>query len=82
VAGLSGGAPEAVVDGETGYVVEPRDVTAVRAAIARLLGDDALRGALGRAAIERAAREFSFDVLARRLSPLAAGDFGVLSRDA
>ena len=31
VAGRSGGSHEAVVDGETGFVVEPRDVDAVRA---------------------------------------------------
>lgn len=77
IAGRSGGSHEAVVDGETGLVVEPRDVRAVRSAIERLLTDDALRARLGAAARERALRELSYDVLARQLAPLAAGDLSV-----
>jgi phosphatidylinositol alpha-1,6-mannosyltransferase len=78
VAGRSGGSHEAVVDGETGFVVPPRDVEAVRGALARLLGDDALRTRLGSAARERAVRELSYDVLASRLLPLSRGDLGSL----
>jgi phosphatidylinositol alpha-1,6-mannosyltransferase len=78
VAGRSGGSHEAVVDGETGYIVEPRDTRSVRDALARLLGDAALRGAMGRAARARVEAEFSYDVLARRLAPLAGGDLGAL----
>jgi phosphatidylinositol alpha-1,6-mannosyltransferase len=78
VAGRSGGSHEAVVDGETGFVVEPRDETAVRDALARLLGDDALRARLGTAARERAVRELAYDVLADRLLPLTRGDLGGL----
>lgn len=81
VAGRSGGSHEAVLDGETGYVVEPRDVGAVRDALARLLGDDQLRSRLGAAARRRADQAFSFDVLASRLAPLAAGDLSVLTND-
>jgi phosphatidylinositol alpha-1,6-mannosyltransferase len=79
VAGRSGGSHEAVVDGETGLVVDPSDVTATRDALARLLGDDELRRRLGAAAQRRAATEFSYDTLAARLLPLAAGDLSVLS---
>ena len=40
VAGRSGGAGEAVADGETGHVVEdPSDVAGVAASLRRLLGD-------------------------------------------
>jgi len=39
VAGRSGGSHEAVVDGETGFVVDPHDVVGVRMAIERLLRD-------------------------------------------
>ncbi len=74
VAGRSGGSHEAVVDGETGLVVPPRDVEAVRAALGRLLADGELRARLGRAARDRAARELSYAVLARRLLPLTRGD--------
>jgi phosphatidylinositol alpha-1,6-mannosyltransferase len=78
VAGRSGGSHEAVVDGETGYVVEPRDVDAVREALARLLGDDGLRARMGTAARERAVRDLSYDVLVSRLLPLTRGDLGGL----
>jgi len=75
VAGRSGGAHEAVADAETGYVVAPRDVQAVRAAIAALCGNAAERDRMGRAARERALSEYSYDELAARLLPLARGDF-------
>jgi phosphatidylinositol alpha-1,6-mannosyltransferase len=80
VAGRSGGSAEAVVDGETGIVVESRDVTAVREALERLLGDASLRTEMGLAARRRAETEFAYDVLARRLEPLAGGDLSVLAR--
>jgi phosphatidyl-myo-inositol dimannoside synthase len=68
VAGDSGGAAEAVVDGETGFVVaDPTDVGAAADALARLLDDPARRARLGRAGRERAERELSYDVLAERL---------------
>jgi phosphatidylinositol alpha-1,6-mannosyltransferase len=56
VAGTSGGAPEAVQDGVTGQVVEPRSAEAVADAISGLLADpDRARamGAAGRAWVER-----------------------------
>jgi phosphatidylinositol alpha-1,6-mannosyltransferase len=78
VAGRSGGSHEAVADGETGSVVAPKDVDAVRDAIARLIADDALRTRMGEAARVRAASEFSYDVLVDRLRPVAAGRFDAL----
>jgi phosphatidyl-myo-inositol dimannoside synthase len=78
VAGRSGGSHEAVVDGETGFVVEPRDVDAVRDALARLLGDDALRARMGAAARDRALRDLAYDVLVAKLLPLTRGDLGGL----
>ena len=80
VAGRSGGSHEAVVDGETGFVVPPREVDAVRDALAHLLGDDALRARLGAAARARAVTELSYDVLARRLLPLSRGDLAGFAR--
>ena len=79
VAGRSGGSHEAVVDGETGFVVEPKDVDAVRAAIRRLTEDDALRDSDARRGSKRArSTEFSYDLLAERLAAVAAGDLGAL----
>jgi phosphatidylinositol alpha-1,6-mannosyltransferase len=79
VAGRSGGAHEAVVDGETGLVVTPRDVGVVRAALERLLRDDALRTRFGAAARRRAVDELSYDRLAARLLPVTRGDLGMLA---
>ncbi|MCW2578592.1 MAG: putative Glycosyltransferase [Blastococcus sp.] len=49
VAGTSGGAPEAVRDGVTGHVVEPRSPQAVADAVAGLLADPVRARAMGRA---------------------------------
>ena len=78
VAGLSGGSHEAVTDGETGYVVAPRDVGAVRDAIARLVGDRERRDAMGAAARRRAVDQFDNDHLVAALAPLARGDLSVV----
>jgi phosphatidylinositol alpha-1,6-mannosyltransferase len=69
VAGRSGGSHEAVVDGETGSVVDrPGDPVAVRAAIDRLLADPAARTSMGRRARQRVEDEFTYDRLAVRLA--------------
>jgi len=68
VAGDSGGAAEAVADGQTGIVVRrPDDVDEVIAAFTTLLDDPALRARMGAAGRARAVCEFSYDVLSRRL---------------
>ena len=77
VAGRSGGSHEAVVDGETGFVVDGRALD-VRGALAALLADDDLRARMGAAARARAVMEFSYDALAARLAPVVAGDLAGL----
>ncbi len=68
LAGRSGGADEAVVDGETGLVVDrPADSVAVEAALARLLDDPDLRVHLGAEARRRAVADYDYDHLARGL---------------
>ena len=79
VAGRSGGSHEAVADGATGVVVDPHDAGGVRAALDRLLGDDALRERLGAAARKRAVEELTYDRQVGRLLPLTRGDLGALS---
>jgi glycosyltransferase involved in cell wall biosynthesis len=54
--------------------VDPRSVAEVRDALLRLLGDAGLRARYGAAGRRRAAAEFSYDQLAARLAPVAAGD--------
>ncbi len=69
VAGASGGADEAVADGETGLVVRrPTDVGTVARAIGRLLGDQTLRDYMGTASRRRAEASFDYDKLAPRLA--------------
>ena len=60
VAAAVGGLRDLVVDGDTGMLVPPGDVPALRAALERLLGDEALRNRLGSAARERARESFSW----------------------
>ena len=60
VASAVGGLLDLVVDGETGLLVPPGDVAALRAALESLLGDEALRRRLGEAARERVRTHFSW----------------------
>ena len=73
VAGLSGGAPEAVKAGETGQIVDGTDPVQVAAVIADLLENDvraAAMGAAGRAWVER---DWQWGVIAARFRALLAG---------
>jgi phosphatidylinositol alpha-1,6-mannosyltransferase len=74
LAGNSGGAAEAVVDGESGFVIDqPDDVDAVARGLATLLDDDAARARMGANARRRAVAEFSYDVLVARLQTALDG---------
>jgi phosphatidyl-myo-inositol dimannoside synthase len=73
VAGDSGGAPDAVREGETGYVVRGRDVAQLADRVARLLADRDLArqlGAAGRAWVER---EWRWEAQADRMAALLSG---------
>jgi phosphatidylinositol alpha-1,6-mannosyltransferase len=73
IAGDSGGAAEAVVDGETGFVVsDPADEREVAATLGRLLADEAMRRRMGAAARQRATNSFDYDALAPRLAEALA----------
>jgi phosphatidylinositol alpha-1,6-mannosyltransferase len=68
LAGQSGGAAEAVIDGVTGIVVgSPEDWRAVAAGLEALLDDEPLRRKMAAAARQRACAEFSYGVLTARL---------------
>jgi phosphatidyl-myo-inositol dimannoside synthase len=68
VAGDSGGAAEAVADGETGLVMRsPDDADAAAAAFESLLDDHTRRASMRKASRVRAIEEFSYDRLAVRL---------------
>ena len=61
VASQVGAIPEIVIQGETGILVEPRDVDALAAAMARLLQDRALRKYMGLLGAARLEEHFSVE---------------------
>ncbi|MFI0424548.1 glycosyltransferase family 4 protein [Spongiactinospora sp. 9N601] len=74
VAGDSGGAPDAVLDGETGYVVDGRDLPVIAGRLVALLSDPALAARLGRAGRAWVEAEWGWDRQAARLTELLSGD--------
>lgn len=70
VAGDSGGAPDAVIEGSTGYVVPGRSVKAVADRVSTLLNDESRRRAMGAAGREWVTREWQWAALADRLHRL------------
>jgi len=61
------GVPSIVDDGETGLVVEPRDVDGFADALAFLLSDPAQARAMGKAGRTRYLSEFTEDLYRRRM---------------
>jgi phosphatidylinositol alpha-1,6-mannosyltransferase len=70
VAGTSGGAPEAVQDGVTGHVVDPRSPEAVADAISGLLADPARAAAMGRAGRAWVEQRWSWRTIATTFAEL------------
>jgi len=68
VVGDSGGARETVRDGETGLLVDGRDVDEVAAAVADLLGDRERARRMGLAGRDRVEREHAWPSIAGRLA--------------
>jgi phosphatidyl-myo-inositol dimannoside synthase len=66
VASRVAGMPDVLVDGVNGLLVPPGDVPALRAALCRLITDDALRARLGAAARATAVESHGWDRAARR----------------
>ena len=74
IAGDSGGAPDAVLDGETGYVVPARNQDALTGKLVELLADPlgaAAMGEKGQAWIER---EWTWDLVTERLQRILSGE--------
>ncbi|MBI4253278.1 glycosyltransferase family 4 protein [Candidatus Uhrbacteria bacterium] len=66
----TGGVPEAIHDGVTGLLVEPKDVVAIQHAILRILHDPGLAQRFGDAGRKRVAEEFSWKKQAEKLQYL------------
>ena len=61
IGGRSGGIPEAVLDGETGLLVDPDEPASIARALRRLLDDRELAGRLGRRGREEVERYYNWD---------------------
>jgi phosphatidylinositol alpha-1,6-mannosyltransferase len=70
ITGDSGGAPDAVIDGETGYVVPGRDVEALSDRISELLSDPAGAAAMGEKGRAWIDREWTWDRVAEKLKAI------------
>jgi phosphatidyl-myo-inositol dimannoside synthase len=73
VSGDSGGAPDAIRNGETGYVVPGRDVAAVADRITGLLADPAGAAAMGEKGMAWIDQEWRWELVAERLRQILAG---------
>jgi len=73
VAGRSGGAPDAVLDGSTGRVIDGRNDDEVVHAVAGLLKDPATAAAMGAVGRAWVQREWRWDTVAARLRGMLGG---------
>jgi glycosyltransferase involved in cell wall biosynthesis len=64
------GIPEAVIDGATGFVVKPCDITALADRLSTLLVDDSLRREMGLKARKHVEAEFNYDTVIPKIAAL------------
>lgn len=68
IGSLSGGIPDAVVQGKTGFLVEPNDPDALAERINTLFDNDELRLQMGAQGRKRVVESFNWDVVADQLN--------------
>ncbi len=73
VAGNSGGAPDAVLDGQTGYVVDGRDPAAVARRLSELLSDPQTSAEMGRRGRQWVEEQWTWPKVSHRLTDLLDG---------
>ena len=73
IGGDSGGAPDAILPGETGYVVGGQDVAALTARLTELLSDQDAAAAMGEKGVAWVDREWRWDLVAARLAEILSG---------
>jgi len=74
IAGRSGGVVDAVIDGETGIIVEPEDPDGLAAAMIRILTDEALAERLGAAGRKRVEEELNWPIFTEAMLATAEID--------
>jgi phosphatidylinositol alpha-1,6-mannosyltransferase len=70
IGGAHGGAPEVILDGVTGYLVQHGDTPQLSTAIETLLSDPALAREMGARGCQRVQHEFRFSVFAKALKKI------------
>lgn len=70
IAGGYGGSVEAVVDGETGILVDPDNIDEIANSIIKLLLDKKLAKEIGRKGRERMLKEFSYETFKKNVKHL------------
>ena len=73
IGGDSGGAPDAILDGETGYVVPGRSIDALAGKLIQLLADPAGAAAMGDKGQAWIEREWTWDLVSVRLRHILSG---------
>jgi phosphatidylinositol alpha-1,6-mannosyltransferase len=73
VAGDSGGAPDAVIEGRTGYVVKGTSPQEISARIVELLVDEDLRKNMGEAGRQWIVKEWRWEIWADKFTKVLAG---------
>ena len=73
IAGKSGGAPDAVLEGETGFIVDGTDCAQIARRVSELLVNDDLRQSMGNAGREWIIKEWRWQIWAKRFAELLAG---------
>jgi phosphatidylinositol alpha-1,6-mannosyltransferase len=73
VAGRSGGAPESVLQGRTGFVVDGRSTDQIAEAVSRILKDPDLAARMGEAGRRWVLERWRWQIHAARLAALLTG---------
>jgi phosphatidylinositol alpha-1,6-mannosyltransferase len=79
VGGRSGGIPDAIVDGVTGFLVHPTDHEDIARGLARLLTDEELATRLGQQGRRRVVEEFAWGRVASRVQEILQSVRGEMS---
>jgi phosphatidylinositol alpha-1,6-mannosyltransferase len=73
IGGRSGGIADAIIDGETGVLVDPHSPDEIASAVNRLLADPSLMVHMGLQGRDRVIREFTWDRVAAQVQTILCG---------
>lgn len=70
IGGKSGGVPDAVIEGETGFIVDGKNVAEIASCAIKLLSDETLRKRLGKRGREWVEEEWNWQIWSERFNAL------------